>query len=139
VFRQTDVEFEIAQDNCRSNSGHQNGGEHCRHDDIEQIVSSIERGDSYKQHGDDVGDADTGDVVVKDVPQTGDGNPPGKIGHSGQTYDHRQQQRHRGQDQSSPQASRFASHRGKKRSRESQDQSDDCQKEAHPDLGDLNV
>ena len=133
----TNVQFQSSKHDRRGHSRDQNGRQHCRHDDVQQVVASVQGGNSDQQHRDHIGDAYGGDVVIECVAHASAGHAAGQVGHRGQPDDCRQSQGHCRKDERSPKTSGFARCRGKQRSPKRHHQSHDGQQEADPDLGHL--
>ena len=71
MLRQMDVQLEMAQNQRRTDAGNQNGGEQCRNDDIEQVISRVNGGDADDERDSDINEAGARDLVVHGIAHTG--------------------------------------------------------------------
>ena len=90
MFRQADIELQIAQHQCRGDAGDQNRGEHCGHHDVKQVVAGVESGDSDQDHRHHISDSHPGHVIVEGVLNPSPRHPPRQVGHSRQPHHCRQ-------------------------------------------------
>ena len=135
MFRQADVELQIAQHQCRGDTGYQNRGEHGGHHDVKQVIAGVESGDSDQHHGHHVGDAHPGHVIVESVAHASPCHAPRQVGHGGQPHHGRQQQSDRRQNDRRPETARLPRHGRKQGGAKSQDQARNRQQEARPYFG----
>ena len=78
------VEFEITQHHGRNVPGHQDGREHGRNYDVQEIIASIQRGNGNHEGDQRIHDAGASDVIVELFPKPLHSDTARQIGHGDQ-------------------------------------------------------
>ncbi len=135
MLGQADIEFQVAQHPRGNDSGDQDRAQHGRDDNVEQIISGIERGDADHHRDQHVNDARAGDVVIERFPHALDRYAARQIRHRDQPNQRCEHQRGRSQNERCPQVSGIARHGRKQRRPEGQTQPHQRQQEFNPHFG----
>src|SRR6266576_6162072 len=110
---QVNIEFEVAQHQGGDISRHDDRGQHCRHDDIKQIVAGVQSCNADHQRQQHIYNAGARDIVIERLAQALDGYTARQVGY-GHESDQRGENKGNGrQDDRRPEIAGIAGHRGK--------------------------
>ena len=96
MLRQTNIQLQVTQVQGGGKTRDDDCGQHGSHDDVQEIVSRVKRGNSNHHGGNYINDSSARHVVVKEVANAGHDYPPGQIRHGSETNDSGDQQRRHG-------------------------------------------
>src|SRR5215469_7043681 len=120
------------QTDGRSDSGHDDGGQHGGHDDVEKVISGVEGGNSDQQNDQRIERAGSGYLKIQDLAQPASRNPASETWDGIKPDPAGEQKRRRSQYDGGGEIASIPRHRREDREKKGQRQSGSREQKAQP-------